>query len=270
MRIYSWNVNGVRAVQKKGAIQELYKTHQPDLLFLQETKATPAQASSAVPEGYHAYWSTAEKPGYAGTAIWSVHEPVQIHREFPADILEKYNLVDEYGDTSAEGRVTILEFSTYYAVSVYTPNAKDDLTRLPVRTVWDRAFLEYMTRLDKRKPMVVGGDFNVAHTEIDLARPKANRGKKGFTNEERGGFDALLNAGFVDTFRLFTTEGGHYTWWSHFARARERNVGWRIDYLLVSARLAEVVTTAEIHPHMLGSDHCPVSITLQDQALRAS
>ncbi len=261
MKIYSWNVNGIRAVHKKGALQTFIKEHQPDILCLQETKANRDQIEVEL-EDYEEYWCSATKKGYSGTAIFTKQTPIDVFYNLPENIEKKFVLADEYGNTNEEGRVIVLEFEAYFVVSVYTPNAKDDLSRLPTRQAWDKAFLAYMIELEKVKPVIFGGDLNVAHTEIDLARPKENRGKKGFTEEERGGFDEIMVAGFVDTLRIFNSESGLYTWWSHFGNARARNVGWRIDYFLASQDLVPVIKYARIHPEIMGSDHCPVSIEL--------
>lgn len=264
MQLYSWNVNGIRAVWNKGAFQEFIKKYQPDILCLQETKAQPDQSPVDLPD-YEEYWFSAEKKGYSGTAIFSKQKPLQIMNGFPEDIIKKYKVTgDTYGDPNKEGRVMAAEFKDYYVVTVYTPNAKDDLSRIPLRHKhWDPAFLDYIKQLEKKKPVLACGDLNVAHTEYDLARPKPNRGKKGFTDEEREGFQAFMDAGFVDTFRLFTKGNGHYTWWSHFAKARERNVGWRIDYWLASESLKSRIKSAEIHAEVMGSDHCPISIQIK-------
>ena len=177
--------------------------------------------------------------------------------------MKQFSLTDTYGDTTKEGRVLTLEFENYYISTVYTPNAKDDLSRIPMRQQWDPAYLAYMKQLEKKKPVVYCGDFNVAHQEIDLARPKENRGKKGFTEEERAGFNAMVEAGFVDTLRhLYPDTKDLYTWWSHWGQARERNVGWRIDYVMISGALTPILQKANTHPEVLGSDHCPVSIEL--------
>jgi len=261
MKIYSWNVNGIRSVYKKGALQSFIKEHQPDILCLQETKATEDQVEVSL-EGYEEYWCSAERKGYSGTAIFTKESPISVSCGLPTHIAERYSLVDDYGDTNKEGRVIVLEFEGYFVCSVYTPNAKDDLSRIPMRQAWDRAFLAYMTELKLKNPVIFGGDLNVAHTELDLARPKENKGKKGFTDEERGGFDDIIKASFVDTLRLFEKGGGLYTWWSHFGGARAKNVGWRIDYFLVSEDLVPLVKYARIHPDVMGSDHCPVSIEI--------
>ncbi len=262
-KIYSWNVNGIRAVLKKNALQPFLDTEQPDILCLQETKAKQEQVELELP-GYQQFWYSADKPGYSGTAIFSKQKPLQIVDGFPEDIIEQYGVTgDTFGDPNKEGRVLAAEFPGFWVVTVYTPNAKDDLGRLELRhKQWDPAFLAYCKRLEEAKPVVFCGDLNVAHTEDDLANPKPNVGKKGFTNEEREGFQKFLDAGFVDTLRMFKQGNGFYTWWSHFARARERNVGWRIDYFLVSSVLKSNVKAANIHPDYLGSDHCPVSVTL--------
>lgn len=261
MRIYSWNVNGIRAVHKKGYFEPFIAKHQPDILCLQETKAEQGQSEIDLPE-YDEYWSSAEKKGYSGTAIFTKIAPVEAIYGLPDDLRADHELLDGYGDAAKEGRVTTLEFEEFYVVSVYTPNAKDDLSRLPMRQHWDRAFLAYMKRLKSEKPVIFCGDLNVAHTELDLARPKENKGKKGFTAEERSGVDEMLKAGFVDSYRMHHTDGGKYTWWSHFAMARERNVGWRIDYIMVDDRLKSLMKKAAIHDDVFGSDHCPVSIEL--------
>lgn len=264
MRIYSWNVNGIRAVLKKGDLERFLKEHDPDILCLQETKAERGQVEADFPQ-YEEYWCSAERKGYSGTAIFSKHSPEAVYLGLPEDIVKQFNLADEYGDTSKEGRVTTLEFEGYFVSTVYTPNAKDDLSRIKMRQAWDPAYLTYMKRLQEQKPVIFCGDLNVAHTELDLARPKENEGKKGFTSEERTGLTAYIEAGFVDTFRHFEKQGGHYTWWSHWGAARERNVGWRIDYVFVSDALIPLLKSARIHPAVMGSDHCPVSI---DIALR--
>lgn len=254
-------MNGIRAVVRKGELENFLKTHDPDILCIQETKASKDQVETDLPE-YEEYWHSAEKKGYSGTAIFTKHTPLEVINGLPEDIMAKYQLADSYGDTTKEGRVVVAEFEPFYIATVYTPNAKDDLSRIPMRQAWDPAFLEYMERLQQEKPVIFCGDFNVAHTEIDLARPKENKGKKGFTLEERAGFDEMLTKGFVDTFRLFNQEGGHYSWWSHFGNARERNIGWRIDYVMVSKDLAPLIKSARIHPDVYGSDHCPVSIDI--------
>lgn len=248
---------------KKGTFQSFLQAHQPDVLCLQETKAERGQIEIDLP-GYHEYWNSAVKKGYSGTAIFSKQKPLNVINGFPEDFAKRFKFADELQrDSAGEGRVMTAEFGKFFVVTVYTPNAKDDLSRLPLRFEhWDPAFLAYCKQLEKNKPVIFCGDLNVAHTELDLANPKPNRGKKGFTDEERKGFQNFVDAGFVDTFRLFTQGNGHYSWWSHFANSRARNVGWRIDYVLVSEKLRPAVKTAAIHADVLGSDHCPVSITL--------
>lgn len=261
MKIFSWNVNGIRAVYKKGALQSFVNQYQPDILCLQETKAEKGQVEVNL-ENYEEYWCSAERKGYSGTAIFTKESPIEVFCGLPSHIIQKFHLNDGYGDTAKEGRVIVLEFEGFYLCSVYTPNVKDDLSRIPVRLLWDQAFLAYMSELKEKKPVIFGGDLNVAHTELDLARPKENRGKKGFTDEERKGFTNILTAGFVDSLRVFDKSPGLYTWWSHFGGARERNVGWRIDYFLVSEEIVPLLKYARIHPEVMGSDHCPVSIDL--------
>ena len=238
----------------------MIKKLKPDVLCLQETKAQQGQAEIDLPE-YEEYWNSAEKKGYSGTAIFTKVKPISVMLDFPPEIVKKYKLQDKYGDLNGEGRIIALEFGKFYVVTVYTPNAKDDLSRLPMRHKhWDPAFLEYMKRLDKKKPVVFSGDFNVAHQPDDLARPKENEGNKGYTAEEREGADNMVKAGFVDSFRLFHEGNGFYTWWSYFRQARDRNVGWRLDYWFVSEKLKKNIKKTEIHPDIMGSDHCPVSI----------
>jgi exodeoxyribonuclease III len=263
VKIYSWNVNGIRAVVRKGTFQQFIAEHKPDILCLQETKAERGQAEVDL-AGYHEYWNSAEKKGYSGTAIFTREEPLAVTNGFPEDFAAKFSFADELKrDSWNEGRVVTAEFTKFHVVTVYTPNAKEDLSRVALRHQhWDPAFLAYCKQLEKKKPVVFCGDLNVAHTELDLTNPKPNRGKKGFTDEEREGFQNFVDAGFVDTFRIFTFGNGHYSWWSHFANARARNVGWRIDYVLVSQSLKQNVKSAQIHADVMGSDHCPVSIEL--------
>ncbi len=263
LKIYSWNVNGIRAVLKKDALRPFLDKEQPDILCLQETKARKDQVEVDLPD-YTEFWYSADKPGYSGTAIFTKQPPLQVVDGFPEDIIKQYGVTgDTFGDPNKEGRVLAAEFDKFWLVTIYTPNAKDDLGRLQLRhKQWDPAFLAYCKRLEESKPVVFCGDLNVAHTEDDLANPKPNRGKKGFTDEEREGFQHFLDAGFVDTLRMFKQGNGSYTWWSHFANSRARNVGWRIDYFLVSESLKSKVKSAEIHPSVMGSDHCPVSVTL--------
>ncbi len=249
MKILSWNVNGIRAAQKKGFADFMAESN-PDIICLQETKARPEQVELDLPE-YHQYWNSAEKKGYSGTAIFTKEEPLSVKNDM--DIPEH--------DT--EGRVIAAEYSDYYLVTVYTPNAKRGLLRLDYRSQsWDPDFLAYMKELEKNKPVIFCGDLNVAHTEIDLANPKSNRKNAGFTDEERAGFDNILAAGFIDTFREFESGGGHYTWWSYIGGARARNVGWRIDYFCISPALRPRLQSAFILSDVMGSDHCPVGIVI--------
>lgn len=261
MKLYSWNVNGIRAVWKKGALQEFIKTYQPDILCIQETKSMQDQAEVDLPD-YQEFWNSAERKGHFGTAILTKVKPLKVVNNFPPHIIQKYKVIgDKYGDPSKEGRVMVAEFKDFFIVTSYTPNSKGDLSRIPLRyDQWDKAFLAYCKELEKTKPVLISGDLNVAHTEDDLARPKENVGKHGFTDEEREGFQNIINAGFIDTFRLFTKGNGHYSWWTHWAKARERNVGWRIDYWLASKSLKDKIVSSKIHPEVMGSDHCPVSI----------
>lgn len=263
MKIYSWNVNGIRAVINKGKLQEFVANHQPDILCLQETKAQQGQAEIDLPE-YEELWNSAVKKGYSGTAIFTKIKPLSVLNGFPDDIIETYKITgDTYGDPNQEGRVLAAEYDKFWLVTVYTPNTKQDLSRLELRhDHWDKGFLAYLKQLEKTKPVIFCGDLNVAHTEDDLANPKSNHKTHGFTDEEREGFQNFVDAGFVDTFRLFTQGNGHYSWWTHWANARARNVGWRIDYFLASESLKPTITAAEIHTDVFGSDHCPVSITL--------
>jgi exodeoxyribonuclease-3 len=262
VKVYSWNVNGIRAVIRKGELQKFIAKHQPDILCLQETKAKQGQAEIEF-EGYEEYWNSAEKAGYSGTAIFTKIKPLKVENGFPNDFIDKFKLHgDVYGDPNKEGRVITAEFDKFFVVGVYTINVKDDLSRVPIREVWDKSFLAWCQELEKRKPVIFCGDLNVAHTENDLARPKENVGKRGFTDEERAGFQKLIDHGFVDTFRMFKQGNGFYTWWTHWANARERNVGWRIDYFLVSESLKKQIKSTDIHADVMGSDHCPISTEL--------
>lgn len=259
MRIISWNINGIRAVHKKGLLVPLVEKYQPDIICLQETKAERHQSEVDLSK-YEEYWNSAKKKGYSGTAIFTKEKPLSIHLDLPKEILKKFKLTkDTYGDPNEEGRIVTLEFKKFFITTVYTPNAKDDLSRIPLRSkFWDEAFLLYMKQLEKKKPIIFCGDLNVAHTEDDLARPKENTGKKGFTAEERTGFQNFIDAGFIDTFRLFTKGNGHYSWWSNWGGARARNVGWRIDYFCVSKKLKAKVKKSQIITEHLGSDHAPL------------
>ncbi|MEJ0053752.1 MAG: exodeoxyribonuclease III [bacterium] len=263
MKIVSWNVNGIRAVHRKGVFLPFIEEIKPDILCLQETKAQEHQSEIDLP-GYTEYWNSAKKAGYSGTAIFSKEEALDIRLGLPEDLVAKYGLADDsYGDPNTEGRVITAEYQKFFVISAYTPNSKPDLSRLGLRhTQWDPAFLEYCKWLEEEKPVIFCGDLNVAHTPDDLAHPTEHEGGHGYTKEEREGIDQIIAAGFIDTFRLFTKGNGHYSWWNHWNFARERNIGWRIDYIFVSKSLAPLIKEAAIHPEILGSDHCPVSITI--------
>ncbi len=249
MKLISWNVNGIRAVIKNGFV-DFVKKAKPEVLCVQETKAHPEQVSLELP-GYHQYWNAAERKGYAGTAIFTKVEPVSVRNDLGI------------AEHDSEGRVITLEFADFHLVNVYTPNSKRDLSRLDYRMQWDKDFLAYMKKLEKKKPVIFCGDLNVAHQEIDLTNPKANVGNHGFTPQEREGFGNFIKAGFVDTFREFNKDGGHYTWWAVFSNARKRNVGWRIDYFVISSALRPRLKKAFILPEVMGSDHCPVGIVVE-------
>lgn len=264
MKLYSWNVNGIRAVINKGAFDSFIASHDPDILCLQETKASRDQVEIDLPQ-YEEHFFSAVKKGYSGTAIFTKQPALRYIDGFPTDIINTFNVTgDTYGNPNDEGRVIAAEFADFWIVTVYTPNSKGDLSRLALRyDSWDRAFLAYMKQLEATKPVLFCGDLNVAHQEIDLANPKPNIGKHGFTNEERERFDDFLAAGFIDTFRAaFPDQAGAYSWWTHWANARARNIGWRIDYWLASGSIADKIKNPQIHPDVLGSDHCPVSIEL--------
>ena len=249
MKLISWNVNGIRAVLRKNFL-EFLDSEKPDILCLQETKATPDDVEQLWPATYTTYWNSAVKKGYSGTVIFTKERPLNVNKGIR--IAEHDN----------EGRVLEAEYQDFFLVNVYVPNSKRDLSRLPYRQRWDADFLKHLKKLDKKKPVIFCGDLNVAHTEIDLTHPKANVRNHGFTDEERAGFTAMVKAGFVDTFREFEKDGGHYTWWSQMSNARARNVGWRIDYFLISKALRPRLKKAFIRPEVLGSDHCPVGIEL--------
>ncbi len=251
MKIVSWNVNGIRAVLRKALFTPFVDAVDPDVICLQETKARPEQVGLDLPSHPHQSWNSAEAKGYSGTAIFSRTPPLAV---YPGMGVERHD---------SEGRILAAEFEQCFVVSVYVPNAKRDLSRLDDREDWDRCFLEYLQKLEQRKPVIFCGDFNVAHAEIDLARPKSNRGHHGFTDEERAGFQGFVEAGFVDTFRhLHPNEPDHYTWWRQFGGAREQNVGWRIDYVMTSTALLPRLHTASILTEIYGSDHCPVAVEL--------
>lgn len=249
MRFISWNVNGLRAVVKKG-FEDIFWSLDADFVCLQETKLQEGQISLDLP-GYESYWCYAEKKGYSGTAIFTRHTPLSV----------SYNLgVPEH---DSEGRVITLEYGDFYLVCVYTPNSQDGLRRLDYRMSWEDDFREYLCELDKAKPVIVCGDMNVAHEEIDLKNPATNHMNPGFSDEERGKFTELLDAGFIDTFRsLYPDRTDAYSWWSYRAAARQRNVGWRIDYFVVSERLRGNIKDAYILPEIMGSDHCPVGLDM--------
>jgi len=249
MRYISWNVNGLRAVMKKG-FEEAFQSFNADFVCLQETKLQAGQIELRFP-GYESYWNYAERKGYSGTVIFARHTPLAVSTGIG---------VPEH-DT--EGRVVTLEYERFYLVCVYTPNAQDGLKRIDYRMSWEDAFRAYLVQLDAKKPVIVCGDMNVAHEEIDLKNPKTNVGNAGFSDEERGKFTELLAAGFTDSFRaLYPDRTDAYSWWSYRAAARERNVGWRIDYFVVSNRLREQIADAFILPEVMGSDHCPVGLEL--------
>ena len=250
MKLISWNVNGLRACLTKG-FADYFAAAGADMFCLQETKMQPGQADF-VPEGYLQYWNSADKKGYSGTAIFTRHEPLSV----------AYGIGVEEHDH--EGRVITLEYPGFYLVTVYTPNSQRELARLDYRMQWEDAFADYLCALDEKKPVVVCGDLNVAHKEIDLKNPKTNTRNAGFTQEERDKMTSLLSRGFVDSFRLLhPEEKDRYSWWSYMMKARERNVGWRIDYFLVSQRIAQNVAVADIDDQIFGSDHCPVILELK-------
>ncbi len=264
MKLITWNVNGLRAVHKKGLFIPFIEQYAPDVVCLQETKAQQHQSEIDLP-AYEEYWNSATtRKGYSGTAIFSKETPLSVRFNLPDAIAKQYRIdEDRYGEANKEGRVIAAEFRDFFLVNVYTPNAKEDLSRLAFRHAqWDPAFLAYCKALEAEKPVIFCGDLNVAHMPEDLANPKQNEGEHGFTQEERQGIDHIIGAGFVDVFRSFTQGNGHYTWWSHWAHARERNVGWRIDYFFVSKKLLPRIVKIEILPQVLGSDHCPVLLEL--------
>jgi exodeoxyribonuclease-3 len=250
MKLISWNVNGLRAVLKKNFL-EFLDAERPDVLCLQEIKCSQEDVEQLWPRHYTTYWNSALRKGYAGTAMFTKKPPLKMS--------DGVKITEHDG----EGRVQTAEFDDYFLVNVYVPNSKRDLSRLTYRQKWDRDFLAYLKGLEKKKPVIFCGDLNVAHTEIDLANPRANVHNHGFTPEERAGFTAFVNAGFLDTFREFEKGGGHYTWWSVFGGARSRNVGWRLDYFLISKSFRPRLKTAFIHNKVLGSDHCPVGIEIK-------
>ncbi|MBE6955346.1 MAG: exodeoxyribonuclease III [Ruminococcaceae bacterium] len=250
MRFISWNVNGLRACLQKGFL-DYFDAVNADFFCLQETKLQPDQISLELP-GYLQFWNSAEKKGYSGTAIFAKHEPNDVRYGVGVEELDH------------EGRLITLEYDDFYLATCYTPNAQDGLKRIDFRLSWERAFREYLSELDKSKPVIVCGDLNVAHQEIDLKNPKSNRGNPGFSDEERGAFTELLEAGFTDTFRFRNPDlAGAYTWWSYRFQARQKGIGWRIDYFLTSDRLRERIAATPIYDEILGSDHCPVGLELE-------
>ncbi len=249
MKLISWNVNGIRAALGKG-FRDFFENQGADIVCLQETKARAEQVDIEWMRGYHAHWNSAEKAGYSGTVVFSKSKPVDV----------SYGIGIAEHDT--EGRVITLKFDDFYLVNVYTPNSQNELKRLPYRLRWDQDFLNYLKSLEKNLPVIFCGDLNVAHEEIDLARPQANHHSPGFSDGERSGFSAFLDAGFIDTFREFEKAGNHYSWWSYRAGARARNVGWRLDYWCVSAALRRRLKDSRILPEVMGSDHCPVLLEL--------
>lgn len=253
MKLISWNVNGLRASVNKG-FKEFFEEIQADVFCIQETKMQVEQLNiiiESIFQGYHQYWNSAEKKGYSGTAIFTKKEPISV----------KYGLGIEEHDK--EGRLITLEYDNFYIVNCYTPNSKRELERLPYRMIWEDEVRKYLISLDKIKPVIYCGDLNVAHKEIDLKNDKANIGNSGFTYEERDKMTELLKSGFIDTFRYkYPEKDDAYTWWSYMGRAREKNIGWRIDYFIVSNRIKEKMEDAKIHSNILGSDHCPVELDI--------
>ncbi|PFO04874.1 exodeoxyribonuclease III [Bacillus sp. AFS076308] len=249
MKLVSWNVNGLRACVKKGFI-DYFQEVNADIFCVQETKLQEGQISLDL-AGYHQYWNYAEKKGYSGTAVFTKQEPLSV----------RYGVGEDDGEE--EGRILTLEFADFFLVNVYTPNSQRDLARIGYRLEWEDRILQHLMDLDKRKPVIFCGDLNVAHHEIDLRNPKSNIGNSGFTDEERGKMTSLLDAGFIDSFRHFNPQQeGAYTWWSYMNKVRERNIGWRIDYFIVSESLKDRLKEAEIHCDVMGSDHCPVVLEL--------
>lgn len=249
MKLISWNVNGIRACLNKG-FSDFFKEVNADIFCLQETKCQPEQINLEF-EGYTSYWNSAERKGYSGTAIFTKKQPVNV----------TYGIGIEEHDK--EGRIITLEFENFYLVTNYTPNAKRELERLDYRMVWEDEIRKYLLELNKKKPVIMCGDLNVAHEEIDLKNPKTNKGNAGFTNEERGKMTELLNAGFIDSYRYLYPEKIEYSWWSYMGHAREKNVGWRIDYFIVSNDFRENIKDATIYTKILGSDHCPVGLEIK-------
>lgn len=293
MNIFSWNINGIRAVEKKGSLGSFIENKNPDITCFQEIKIDATLLSKEDFKDkynqYYQFYSHADKKGYAGTSIWTKKEPIRVIYNFPKIIIDKYNLVDSFGDITKEGRICGVELEDFWLITVYTPNTKNDLARLKIREQWDKAFLDFIKGLKKgsfkiadfsekniqnikqednnisAKPVIFCGDLNVAHQEIDLSNPKQNKGKHGFTNEERAGFSNFIANNLVDIYRKENpTQEGIFTWWSHFAKSRERNIGWRIDYFIISNNIVSTkVNNASIHNDIFGSDHCPISIEVK-------
>ena len=252
MKIISWNVNGIRAVIKKGFL-DFINDFNPDIICIQETKAHPEQVDLDLDNYKYKYWNSATKKGYSGTAIFSKIKPISVQNDMN---------IEKHDD---EGRVICMELKNYFLVTVYTPNSKRDLSRLDYRAKeWDRDFLIYLKELEKIKPIIFCGDLNVAHREIDLKNPKTNKRNAGFTDEERLGFDNYINSGFLDTFRMYNKEPNHYTWWSYMFNSRAKNVGWRIDYFCISEILKKKITKSIILPEIMGSDHAPILIEIDE------
>ena len=249
MKLISWNVNGIRACSNKG-FSKFFKDVDADIFCLQETKCQPEQIDLEF-EGYTSYWNSAERKGYSGTAIFTKKQPVNV----------TYGIGIEEHDK--EGRIITLEFEDFYLVTNYTPNAKRELERLDYRMIWEDEIRKYLLELNKKKPVIMCGDLNVAHEEIDLKNPKTNKGNAGFTNEERGKMTELLNAGFIDSYRYLYPEKIEYSWWSYMGHAREKNIGWRIDYFIVSNDFKEKIKDATIYTEILGSDHCPIGLEIE-------
>lgn len=249
MKLVSWNVNGVRAVYQKG-FKEIFNNFNADIFCIQETKMQEGQLDLTM-EGYHVYLNSAERKGYSGTAVWTKIKPISVSKGIGIEEHDK------------EGRVLTLEYKEFYLVNVYTPNSKRELERLDYRVIWENEFRKYLKNLEKNKPVILCGDLNVAHKELDVKNDKTNRNSAGFTDEERREFQNLLNENFVDTFRVFYPDKEKFSWWSYFGKAREKNVGWRIDYFVVSEVLKNKLKDAEIHDQVFGSDHCPVSIDIE-------
>lgn len=249
MKLVSWNVNGVRAVYQKG-FKEIFNNFNADIFCIQETKMQEGQLDLTM-EGYHVYLNSAERKGYSGIAVWTKIKPISVSKGIGIEEHDK------------EGRVLTLEYNEFYLVNVYTPNSKRELERLDYRVIWENEFRKYLKNLEKNKPVILCGDLNVAHKELDVKNDKTNRNSAGFTDEERREFQNLLNENFVDTFRVFYPDKEKFSWWSYFGKAREKNVGWRIDYFVVSEVLKDKLKDAEIHDQVFGSDHCPVSIDIE-------